>query len=223
MGKLDAMVLLSVLCVVAPGVATPASSCTVDADCDNGDTCSVPDTCVSGGCVLGGGGDADGDYICDDEANPDADVDVNKVVAIIAAGSGRVRSVGSFIDLGSAGQAFTGSQGVGIRVKDTLSVYPPPGDGIDLSFTFAPGTCVPTVRRPGEACKDPATKSIAKFVRDPRAPSQISFSFRIRGISLTRPFFGPVQVILTHNGQIHRRDVLTDCKLYGSGIKCREF
>jgi hypothetical protein len=222
MGKLEAMVLLSMLCVAAPGVATRASGCTVDADCDNGDTCSVPDACVGGSCVLGGGGDANADFICDDEFTPDADLDVNKIVAKKAAGIGRVRGTGSFIDLGSVGGAFTGDAGVSIRVKDTLSEVPPPGDGIDYSFTFAPEMCQATAR-PGVSCTDPATKSQAKFAHNPRAPSQLTFSFRIRQVPLTRPFFGPVQVILTHNGQVHRRDVLTDCKLYSWGIKCREF
>jgi len=28
--------------------AVPVAACTTDAECDNGDTCSVPDTCMSG-------------------------------------------------------------------------------------------------------------------------------------------------------------------------------
>lgn len=222
MRKLEAMVLLSVLCVLAPGVATRASSCTVDADCDNGDTCSVADACVSGGCVPGGGGDTDGDLVCDDEFNPEADINVNKVVAKMAAGIGRLRGTGTFIDLGSVGGAFTGAAGVSIRVKDTLSTISPPGDGIDFAATFPPAMCQPTLKG-GVTCQDPDTKSWAKFAPSPRAANQISFSFRVRRVPLTRPFFGPVYVIVTHNGTVHRRDALSDCKLYGWGIKCREF
>jgi hypothetical protein len=59
-------------------------------------------------------------------------------------------------------------------------------------------------------------------VRNPRAPDQIAVTFRIRHVPLTRPFFGPVYFILTHDGDVHRRLELTDCKLYGWGIKCRE-
>jgi len=222
MGKLEAVVLLSVLCVAAPGLATRASSCTVDAECDNGDTCSVADACVNGGCVLGGGGDTDGDYICDGEFNAEADVNVNKVVAKMAAGIGRLRGTGSFIDLGSAGGAFTGADGVSIRVKDTLSTISPPGDGIDFTMVFPASSCQPTLKG-GVTCLDALTKSQAKFSPTPRAVSQFSFSFRIRRVPLTRPFFGPVTVILTHNRTVHRRDSLSDCKLYGWGIKCREF
>ena len=222
MKRLGVVVFLSVLWVAMPGAATRASACTVDADCDNGDTCSVPDTCVNGGCVLGGGGDVDQDLICDDEYDPDADINVNKVVAKMAAGIGRLRGTGSFVELGSAGGAFTTDQGVAIRVKDALSSVPPPGDGIDFSFGFAAENCQPS-KRPGAVCQDPVTKSLVKFVRNPRGASEISFSFRLRGVPFTRPFFGPVQLILTHDGQVHRRDILTDCKLYGWGIKCREF
>lgn len=222
MGRLDAMVLLSVLCVTAPGVASRASSCTLDAECDNGDTCSVPDACVNGACVLGGGGDANADLICDAEFNANADLQINKVAVKRTVGVGRLRGKGSFIDLDSASGAFTGDAGVSIRVKDTLSALPPPGDGIDFSFTFLPGSCRPTAPL-GVTCQDSTTKSLVKFVRNPRAASQLSFSFRIRGVPLTRPFFGPVQVILTHNRTVHRHDTLTDCKLYGWGIKCREF
>jgi hypothetical protein len=102
MRRLEAMLLLSVLWVAAPGLTRLASGCTIDADCDNSDTCSVPDLCVSGSCVLGGGGDSDGDLICDAEFNPDADLAVSKVVAKMAVGIGRLRGSGSFIDLDSA-------------------------------------------------------------------------------------------------------------------------
>jgi parallel beta-helix repeat protein len=60
-------------------VATPVVNGT---SCNSGDTCSVPDTCQAGACVAGGGGDTDGDGICDlddncpNVANPDqSDVD----------------------------------------------------------------------------------------------------------------------------------------------------
>ena len=39
-------------------------NCTQNSDCDNGDMCSVPDTCVAGVCHPGGGGDTDLDGIC---------------------------------------------------------------------------------------------------------------------------------------------------------------
>src|SRR5262249_49088792 len=47
----------------------PAGSCTAvpkpnGTACSSGDTCSIPDTCQSGTCVAGGGGDTDGDGLC---------------------------------------------------------------------------------------------------------------------------------------------------------------
>src|SRR5262249_43016176 len=44
-------------------------SCTQNSDCSNGDSCSIPDTCVMGVCVLGGGGDTDLDGVCNANDN----------------------------------------------------------------------------------------------------------------------------------------------------------
>ena len=37
--------------------------------CDSGDVCSIPDTCQSGVCTAGGGGDTDGDRVCNADDN----------------------------------------------------------------------------------------------------------------------------------------------------------
>ncbi len=44
-------------------------SCTQNSDCNNGDSCSVTDTCVMGVCTLGGGGDTDLDGTCNADDN----------------------------------------------------------------------------------------------------------------------------------------------------------
>ena len=44
-------------------------SCTQNADCNNGDSCSVADTCVAGVCHPGGGGDTDLDGTCNLDDN----------------------------------------------------------------------------------------------------------------------------------------------------------
>jgi len=65
---------------LALGFSMPARGCTTDAECDNGDTCSVPDQCQGGSCVLGGGGDPDNDLICDDEFDPSLNIKLTKLI-----------------------------------------------------------------------------------------------------------------------------------------------
>src|SRR5690242_527830 len=64
MSKLRAGAFFSLL-YLAAALTGRALACSTDADCDNGDVCSVPDTCVAGICLLGGGGDVNGDLVCD--------------------------------------------------------------------------------------------------------------------------------------------------------------
>lgn len=209
--------------VLAPGVAL---GCVNDAECNDGDTCSQPDLCMAGTCLYGGGGDGDANLICDDEFAPGVDLRVTRLRIKVPAipNRGGVRGMGDFIDLGSPGGAFTGNEGIAIRVKDALSDVPPPSDGIDLTMTFAPGDC--TTDTKGVSClRDggPSARSIARFRRNRLAPEQVRVSFLLRGLDLTRPFFGPIRVIISHNTDVHRLGQVTDCKLLGKGINCREF
>ncbi|HJQ83752.1 MAG TPA: hypothetical protein VKA21_06745 [Candidatus Binatia bacterium] len=205
-----------------------ALACTTDADCDNGDTCSVADQCSAGSCVLGGGGDADNDFICDDEFDPGIDLRVTKITAKTtnAANHDTIQGQGDFIDLGSPAGAFTGTDGLSFRAKDQLSQpgISVPDDGFDATVTFLPSECKP--QPTGLACivaSGPLAKSTAKFRVNRFAPNQMRFAFKIRGLSLTKPFFAPVRVILTHGTTRHRAGAIDDCRLSSKGIKCHEF
>lgn len=226
MRTLGCALLLAGLLIAAPAVTPAGAACTTDAECDNGDTCSQPDLCVSGSCVLGGGGDTDNDFICDFEFDPGTDVKATKVVAktSLVAGHDVIRGAGDFVDLGSVGGAFTTDDGIAIRTKDQLSTLAPPGDGFDVTFTFAPGDCTTLLTSIScVAASGPNRGSKIKFKRNPLALNQIKFSYKVKGLDLTKPFFGPVRIILTHDSVIHRPDLLNDCKLFLRGIKCREF
>src|SRR5881409_2516177 len=115
---------------LALGFSLPARGCTTDAECDNGDTCSVPDQCQGDGCVLGGGGDTDNNLVCDDEFDPAATLRLTRVIirAFPSAGRSVIRVDGDLIDLTPP---LSGDDGIAIRVKDHLSSVPPDGDGID--------------------------------------------------------------------------------------------
>jgi len=108
----------------------PVTACITDSERDNGDTCSVPDQCQGGTCVLGGGGDTNTDLICDDEFVAGLDLRVTKLIirTFPAAGpaSASMHGAGDFIDLVPPGP-FSSSGGIAIRVKDVLSGVPPPG------------------------------------------------------------------------------------------------
>ena len=212
---------------LALGISTAAPGCTTDAECDNGDTCSIPDTCQAGACVLGGAGDVDSDLICDDEFDPAADFTSTKTNIRTRPSGGPesavVRGSGDFIDTASAGP-FSTADGIAIRVKDELSDIPPPGDGADLTVTFAAADCSPIPV--GLQCRietGARRGSFVKFIRGMLAPEQVRVAYRLKGLDLTRPFFGPMRVILTHNTVTHRLGHITDCRLFPTGIKCREF
>jgi hypothetical protein len=225
MSKLRAGAFISFLCITA-ALTGRALACSMDAECDNGDVCSVPDTCVAGSCVLGGGGDPDGDLVCDGEYDPTKTMKVNRVVAktLFASKLGKLRVLGSFIDdLDSPTGAFIADDGISVRVKDALSSIPPPGDGFDVTIPFDATNCTTSLN--GVQCKavHGATRSVANFKRNRLAPEQIGFLVRVKNVDLTRPFFGPVQVIVSYHTRIHRRDDIIDCALLINGIKCREY
>jgi len=218
---------LPVLAALALGFTTTAAACTVDAECDNGDTCSVPDQCQTGTCVVGGGGDVDADLICDGEYDPAADFTSTKTIIRTRPRGGPnsaiVRGAGDFIDDAASGP-FSIDDGITIRVKDQLSEVPPTGDGADFTMSFASTDCIPVAV--GTLCRiDTGTNrgSFVKFIRGSLAPNQIRVAYRLKGLDLTTPFFGPVRVILTHDTVTHRLGHITDCRLIPTGIKCREF
>jgi hypothetical protein len=214
-------------------IATSAAlACTSDAECDDGDTCSVADVCVAGTCVSGGGGDTDvppgtRDFVCDAELDTNLDVVVNKLVlrkrTSPAGDNSSARGKGTILTpSSSASGAFTADAGLAIRVKDALSEIEPPNDGIDVSFAFAAGSC--TTSGPKITCTSANGKSFARFKQSPFAPNQWGFFFKLKGLgNLTGPFFGPVRVVVTRGGDRHRSVLITDCALTVPGLKCREF
>ena len=70
---------------------------------------------------------------------------------------------------------------------------------------------------------DRAGSGFADCRRDPLAPEQIKFSWRLKGLDLSKPFFGPMKVIVTDDTTLHRPGSIIDCGLFPTGVKCREF
>ena len=128
---------------------------------------------------------------------------------------------GFFLDDSAASGFVDDTAGVSVRVKDFVSSNPDDGlPGIDGGCSFLPEQCLTTSS--GVQCKDRTTKSKATFARARTSPNQVAVSFKCKNLDVTPPFFGPVQVIVTYRGTIHRKGAVTDCRLYLWGIKCRE-
>ena len=214
--RLDA--LLVFVGAVALARPAPVAACTTDAECDNGDYCTIADVCdQSGTCVLGG----------DDEFDPASNIRLTKLIirTFPSAGpaSASMHGTGNFIDITPPGP-FSSNDGIAVRVKDLLSGIPPPGDGADVTVVFGMSDCaVASYNTTCRLLSGQNQGSQAKFKRDPLALEQIKFSFRLRGLDITKPFFGPVRVVLTDDTVIHRPGKITDCRLFPTGIKCREF
>jgi hypothetical protein len=204
-----------------------AGACTVDADCDNGDVCSVADVCASGTCVLGGGGDTDANLVCDDEYSG-ASINVTRSTLRKRTSSfsdnSSVRGAGDFVLEGSAVGAFTADDGFSLRVKDVLSEVSPPGDGIDATVTWLPADCLTNPIKLTISCKSADKQSFLKFKPSVVTATQWTLSFKMKRLgNLTGPFFGPVRLVLTHDTSVHRLDQIDDCRFTKTGLKCREF
>jgi hypothetical protein len=211
--------------VVACASSASAQPCTQDSECDNGDTCSVSDVCSSGTCVLGAGGDVDSNLVCDGEFNTAETATITRL--LVRKGTttlGNYSSVlgsGDFVRDSLDGDLLDAD--VGIRIKDVLAGIPPAGDGVDVAFTWQPADC--TTSRSGMIrCQSADHLNYIRFRPNRLAPEQISFSFRVKGVAVAPgPFFGPVRTVLTHNVQVHRTDLIEDCRFVSFGIQCREF
>jgi len=228
MSRISPALALGIFLLSATG-GPVALACTTDAECDNQDTCSLPDQCVLGSCILGGGGDLNDDLICDAEFDPTIDLRLTRIVARTSdkADGDTIRGAGDFIDLGSPGGAFTAADGIMLRAKDALS-FPGVGtadDGFDVTVDFPPGACAtkPSGSVVCVGAAGPLSRSRARFKPNRFAPNQKRFSFIIRGLNLKLPFFGPVRVILTHGTTRHRLGSVSDCRIAARGIRCHEF
>src|SRR5262249_32859581 len=175
----------------------PVAACTTDAECDNGDYCTTADVCDQyGSCVLGGGGDQDGNLVCDAEDDPAATVRITKLVVkshlAAAAGKSLMPRKADFIDT-LPSSPCADSNGIPLAVKAALSSTPGP-DGVDLTVVFAPQDCAGTSDSFRCSLLTGAhLGSRATFKRNLLAPEQVKFSFVLRQFPPTQPYFGPLR------------------------------
>ncbi len=219
-------------CDSLTGVCTtvPAADGTV---CSAGPsiTCREPDVCQAGTCVAGGGGDQDGDGICDaddncpsvpnptqsdldgdgigDACDPlDATMTIARLVAHVAvpasASNGHVLFRGSFGAAGAA--ALDATQGVAVHVADAGTLV--------LDETFDAGEC--TTKHTATRCKKAGAPSTqAKF----HGKSEVRFVVRLGGLALPAVPAAPVTVTMTANG-IDRTGTVGTCKTNPVASRC---
>ena len=248
-GRRAACVLAIAALALGVAAAAPAVACTTDAECDDGVTCTLIDSCQAGVCVPGGGGDSDGDGICDAEdncpafANPlQADLDgdhlgdacdandreANLVVAKVMRNvsktptkkNGRIFVKGDFLTLGEA--PFSAATGFLVRVQDG-----PGASLLDSVFTWAPADCR-TNSSGTIKCKSPDKTVQGVFSPIKGFPNAAyRFIMKMSRLDLPGPFAEPVTVTIVNQPPtlvegVDRVGVIVDCRQVNSGIVCRE-
>jgi len=234
----------AVLLAVATPVAQ-ASACVVDAECDDGVACSLPDTCQAGVCVPGGGGDADGDGVCtaddncpafanatqgdldgDDvgDACDDDDRELNVVIARTRRSinathpNGAIILKGDFLRLPPEGPLGV-SGGFVVRVEDQI--------GLDVTFTFPEGECSINTKSRIKCKNADNTRQILLQPLSGTNQEDYRFSAKFSKLSLTGPFFMPVRVTITNGPAILEQGIdrvgsIVDCRQTTLGMTCKE-
>ncbi len=235
--------------VLSSVASTSALACVSDAECDDGVACTLIDTCQAGVCVPGGGGDADGDLVCDAEDNcptfanaSQADLDgdhvgdacdandreLNLVVAKVMRNvsktpskkNGRIFLKGDFLTLDEA--PFSAAGGFLVRVEDG-----PGASLLDVTFAWSPSDCR-TNSSGTIKCKSPDKTVQGVFTPIKGFPgAAYRFIMKMSRLALPGPFAEPVTVTIVNEPPIliegvDRVGVIVDCRQINSGIVCRE-
>ena len=236
--------LFVIVLAVAAG-ARGALACVADAECDDGVACSLIDTCQLGVCVPGGGGDADGDLVCDADDNcpalanagqsdldgdgdgdacDDDDVDLNVVIARlrrsinVAHPNGAILSKGDFLRLAPEAP-LTVTGGFIVRVEDQV--------GLDVTFTFTQGECLTNAKNRIKCKNADNTRQIILQPVSGTNQQDYRYSGKFSKLALAGPFFMPVRVTITNGPAtleqgIDRVGSIIDCRQTTLGMNCKE-
>jgi hypothetical protein len=233
------------------GACVPGTPAPDNTPCDTGVdlVCTLIDTCQGGMCVEGGGGDTDGDSVCDAEDDCPAvantgqedfdgdDVgnvcdDTDGVLEVVGAklrldtsppgkrARGKIILKGDFVTT-DPGDVFDPSGGLLVRVQDSV--------GLDVSFAWAAGECV-TNPRGNHKCKSLDKRLKATLRPLSSDPKVVRYRILVKEISrdvAPGPFVAPVVVTLAAGpavltSGVDRVGAIVDCQQKGFGLSCRE-
>ena len=208
----------------------------VECDSDVSDTCSLPDTCHAGDCMAGGGGDADGDRVCNADDNcpsvsnsdqgdldhdeignlcdvADAPFSVTQVRLRGSSAStpnGYTSVKGDFVVLSST-DAVTTASGMSVRLQDAFGTSP--------EHTWLATECVnSSSARVSCRSLDRAAKLKLRPLR--ASPGTYRLAAQLRRLDIQPPFAGPVLVRLSYGASIDRAGPISLCGVVRSGLKC---
>ena len=207
--------------------------------CDDGQflICSLPDTCQAGACAPAGGGDLDGDIVCDHDdncpaiANPNqSDLDgdgigniCDPVDAKVELGqatlrrssdpvqpNGRIALKGTF-SMSPGEGPLSDAGGISIRVTDAL--------GLDYTATWTAGSCVDSgsmIR-----CRSGSGWLRGTFWPLPIGPGQYAFSITLQRLDMRGMLQGPVTLDIMHGDSIDRVGTLDTCNRSTPAVRVR--
>lgn len=196
--------------------AAPLHACVTDLECDDGDACTLADTCQSGACGAGGGGDSDADGTCDADDSSDRPLDLVKLLLKMNAPSpGQTTAkVNGYFPV-AAGDAFDGFAGATFEIGDT--------NGFVGSVTFPASGCKQVAS--AVRCKTADARPSKAFFK-PLAPAGAVVLFKLKLVNLGPggPFHEPINGRLRQTGSVvDRTGSIIDCAMLVHGLKCRQF
>ncbi len=182
--------------------------------CDDGVTCSIPDSCQSGAGQGGGGGDTNMNGVCDaDDIGPLSITQIKlKGQKFPGANNGSISGKGSFPATPPTGDPFDASAGITVRVEDALNA--------DQQYTFSPaecltkGTVLPQLKI---KCKSTDRNSKADFKGQKKLPGAFAWKIKLKRLGMSAPFMAPVTVTVVNGAGVTRAGSSAACSASGSG------
>ncbi len=188
--------------------------------CDDGALCSEADTCQAGACVGGGGGDSNGNGVCDQNELPG--LSLSKVKIKESTKPDRDNwSMNGELDASADLPNFEAAlMADGIEVL----VFKQDGGSLALVNSFAFTTC--TAKGSRFDCKDLASRSRISLKKRP-APGFYKVKITVKGQNLTVPFEFDTPLVgslrtMEGGETLDRSDSIGSCQLKKTTLKCKE-
>ncbi len=178
--------------------------------CDDGVTCSIPDSCQAG--VCDGDPDVNMNGTCDaDDVGPLSLLRVTVKGQAGGGGNGKIVLKGTF-PYAPPTDVVDPDAAVTLRVED--------GGSADQQVVFGPGTC--SAKGTKVTCRSLDRKSKALFKPDRRVANTMQYKAKLGGLAFNGPFTGPVTLTLTYGSGTDRAGAIATCVARGTNdLTCK--